>query len=241
MSRTRNLIVGWTLAVLAMVLFGSLSVWQSHRADEKRAMLDAASEVLTTRQAQPLLAAFDAGRARDYDWARGRGQFLAKPPLLLDNQLRDGRAGIRVYRLFRPDAGGELLVDLGWLPLAGNRALPAIPPPSDATIDLRGLLAPPPSSGLALGMSMAREGDVWLLTRIDPADIKSAVGDPMQALAPRVLRLDPALPLGYTRDLELLANTLPPAKHRAYSWQWFALLLAVLVTALVLTFRKPKA
>ena len=59
-------------------------------------------------------------------------------------------------------------------------------------------------------------------------------------LAPRVLRLDPALPLGYDRDLELLANTLPPEKHRGYALQWFALELAVFVTALILTFRRSR-
>jgi cytochrome oxidase assembly protein ShyY1 len=47
--------------------------------------------------------------------------------------------------------------------------------------------------------------------------------------------------MGYTRDLELLPNTLPPEKHRGYSVQWFALALAVLVTALVLTLRRSKA
>jgi cytochrome oxidase assembly protein ShyY1 len=61
------------------------------------------------------------------------------------------------------------------------------------------------------------------------------------ALAPRVLKLDPALPIGYARDLDVLPNTLPPARHLGYAVQWFGLALTVLVTALVLTFRKPRA
>ena len=71
-----------------------------------------------------------------------------------------------------------------------------------------------------------------------------AIADALGAAAapsPRVLRLDPDLPLGYTRDLALLANTLPPDKHRGYALQWFALALAVLVTALVLSLRKKNA
>jgi cytochrome oxidase assembly protein ShyY1 len=51
--------------------------------------------------------------------------------------------------------------------------------------------------------------------------------------------LDPAIPLGYARDLDVLPNTLPPERHLGYAVQWFGLALAVLVTALVLTFRKP--
>ena len=87
---------------------------------------------------------------------------------------------------------------------------------------------------------MARDGELWLATRIDTAAIARETGLPA-ALAPRVLRLDPAVRLGYERDLELLPNTLPPEKHRGYAVQWFALALAVLVTALLLTFRKPRA
>ena len=56
-------------------------------------------------------------------------------------------------------------------------------------------------------------------------------------LTPRVLRLDPDLPMGYARDLEVLANTLPPERHLGYAVQWFALSAAVLVIALLLTLR----
>jgi cytochrome oxidase assembly protein ShyY1 len=55
-----------------------------------------------------------------------------------------------------------------------------------------------------------------------------------------VLKLDPAIPLGYARDLDVLPNTLPPERHLGYAVQWFGLALAVLATALVLTFRKPR-
>ncbi|HKN77649.1 MAG TPA: SURF1 family protein, partial [Lysobacter sp.] len=53
-------------------------------------------------------------------------------------------------------------------------------------------------------------------------------------------RLDPKLPGGYARDLDILPNTLPPERHLGYAVQWWALSIAVLVTALVLTFRKPR-
>ncbi|MCZ6992416.1 hypothetical protein OH407_24100, partial [Salmonella enterica] len=89
-----------------------------------------------------------------------------------------------------------------------------------------------PSAGLALGAPLARQGEGWLMTRVDLAAIADATGLSVP-LAPRVLRLDPALPIGYERDLALLANTLPPEKHRGYAVQWFALAAAVLVTAVL--------
>lgn len=248
MSRRRTLLVGWSLAMLAMVAFVGLGLWQSRRAVEKQAMLDAAAQVLQQRQPVPLLQASDHARARSYDWAVGTGEFSNAQPLLLDNQMRGGRAGVRVYRLFYPDAplpytaaGNAILVDMGWLPLAGDRTLPKVSFPVSNRIEVRGLLAPPPSTGLALGAGIARQDDAWLLTRIDLAAIGQLVnGARRLTLAPRVLRLDPGMPLGFERDLEVLPNTLPPERHRAYAWQWFALALAVLATALILTFRKPK-
>lgn len=238
MSRRRNLVVGWTLAVLAIAVFVRLGLWQAQRAVEKQAMLDAAAQVLAKRKAVPLAQAADPARLRDYDWAVGSGRFAERGPLWLDNQMRNGRAGVHAYRAFLPDAGAPLLVDLGWVPLPPNRAMPAVEFPP-GTREVRGLLVPPPSSGLALGEGIVRQGDGWVLTRVD-IDVVSRALELPAPLAPRVLRLDPALRLGYQRDLQLLANTLPPEKHRGYSLQWFALAIAVLATALILTFRKAR-
>ncbi len=238
MSRRGQFAVGWTLALLGIALFVNLGLWQSRRAVEKQAMLDAADRVLLERKARPLAVAGDRGRLHDYDWAEGAGEFDSRGVLLLDNQQHDGRAGVRAYRLFRPELGEVMLVDLGWLPLPDRQAMPDVPRPAGRQV-LRGLVTAPPSAGLAMGPALAKQGEGWLLTRVDMDAIVAATG--LQApLAPRVLRLDPDLPLGYARDLALLPNTLPPDKHRGYAVQWFGLALAVLATALILTFRRPR-
>jgi len=59
-------------------------------------------------------------------------------------------------------------------------------------------------------------------------------------LAPRVLRLNPDLPIGYARDLDILPNTLPPEKHRGYAVQWFGLCIATIVLTLVLGLRNKE-
>jgi cytochrome oxidase assembly protein ShyY1 len=76
----------------------------------------------------------------------------------------------------------------------------------------------------------------WLLTRVDIADLSRELKLP---LAERVLRLDPALPMGFARDLELLPNTLPPERHRGYALQWFGLAFATFAAALYVTLRPP--
>ena len=165
-------------------------------------------------------------------------QLAARQPVLLDNQLRDGRAGLKVYHAARVDAGA-VLVDLGWLPLPADRQLPRIAP-LQGRIEVQGLWAPPPSPGLALGPALAATAQprVWLATRLDIPAIATQLQLPAAALPCQVLRLDPAMPLGYARDLELLPNTLPPSRHLGYAVQWFAMALAVLVIAGVLHVRR---
>lgn len=238
MSRRGTLLAGWALALGAIALFCTLGLWQSGRRQEKQAMLEAVQRVLEARRAQPLAVAADPARARGYDWAAGVGRFAPGPAVLLDNQQRDGRVGVRAYRVFVPaDGTTPLLVELGWLPLPGDRTLPAVPAPQGPW-RLEGLLLPPPSAGLARAEATRRSGDALLAVALDPLQLAAPLGQ--RVLAPRVLRPDPDLPLGYARDLDVLPNTLPPERHLGYALQWFALAAAVLTVALVLTFRGRK-
>ncbi len=237
MSSRGAFAAGWVLALLAMAAFASLGRWQLARMEHKQAMLDSAAATLQARHARPLSVATDPARARELDWAAGAGEFLPGPAVLLDNQQRDGRPGVRVYRAFDPVGAPPLLVELGWLPVPADRSMPASPPITGSQ-RLQGLLAPPPSAGLAdAPPGSTAHGDL-LVIRLDGAALAGPLG--VEALPPRVLRLDPALELGHPRDLDVLPNTLPPDKHLGYAVQWFGLALAVLVTALVLTFRRPR-
>lgn len=228
------LAVGWTLALVVIALFCGLGTWQLGRAKQKEAMLAASQKILSERRAVPLADAARPELRGDYAWASGRGRFLPGPAVLLDNQNREGRAGIRAYRVFQSEGAPPLLVELGWLPLPGDRRLPAIPPPEGEYL-LSGLLAPPPAEGLVKAVSATQSGGDRLVTGLDMAALARDLELP--ALAPRVFRPDPALPLGYARDLDILPNTLPPERHLGYAVQWFGLALAVLITALVVSRR----
>lgn len=229
---------GWGLALLAMALFASLGLWQLDRMHQKQALLADAQRVLAQRRALPLASAADAARGRRFDWAAGDGVFADAPPVLLDNQQRDGRSGVRAYRLFRPARGEPLLVELGWLPLPADRRMPSVPALPGA-MRLQGLLMPPPSAGLASAPPQAQADGALLATSLHPDALRAALR--ATAIAPRILRPDPAQKIGYARDLDVLPNTLPPERHLGYAVQWFALALAVFATALVMTFRKKKS
>ena len=79
-----------------------LGFWQLDRMHQKQAMLDAVRHVLDAREPASLALAADAGRARGYDWAAGSGRFADAPAVILDNQGRDERPGVRAYRLWHP-------------------------------------------------------------------------------------------------------------------------------------------
>ena len=239
MSTHRRILVGgWLAAMLLAFGFSLLGGWQWRRMHEKQAMLDRVHEVVESRQAAALAEAADPAHARDYAWSAGNGRFAEGPAWLLDNQQRDGRPGVRVYRVFLPDGDAlPLLVELGWLPMPPDRRLPALPPPPAGPMSLNGLLMPPPSRGVLEGEPIETPAG-HLVIGLDPAKMATRAGLP--ALAPRILRLDPDAPFGHARDLDVLPNTLPPEKHLGYAVQWFALAAAVLLTALVLTLRSRR-
>ncbi len=247
--RRYGMVFVWLLALAVTAAFAWLGYWQLDRMHEKQARLDAAAQALKSQSVQPLLLASDPARVQDYDWAAGNGA-LANATLWLDNQIQEGKSGVRMYCVLLPDDGVQaLLLDAGWWPLDGKRDLPVFGCPVASAQQVRGLLAPPPSSGLQHGDAMTVVGPQrWLATRIDPVviarELKLAAG-----IAPRVLRLDPARNKGDAgvmlapgmRDLVILPNTLPPARHLGYAVQWFALALTVLVVAVVLTLKAGKS
>jgi cytochrome oxidase assembly protein ShyY1 len=203
-------------------------------------MLERAAAVLRERHA----LSFSAAELRDprgYDWVAGHARVQASPVLLLDNQRRGEQVGVRVLGIVHPREGRPLLADFGWLPVPADRRMPTPRLPA-GELELAGLLAPPPGAGLAIGPVMQAPGApvdgvaTRVLLRADIAFLSRETG---LALAPRVLRIDPALPLGYARDLEVLPNTLPPERHRGYALQWFGLAFATLCTALFMHFRRP--
>ncbi|MGH8087615.1 MAG: SURF1 family protein, partial [Stenotrophomonas sp.] len=174
MMRKHTRLIGWLAAVVVIVCFCQLGRWQLHRMHDKQALLD---QQLPARAQTLTLAKAQAARAQ-LRWVDDHGRFLPGT-LLLDNQTREGRAGIKVYQPFRSDDGAVVLVDLGWLPMPGDRQLPTIAP-RDGEARVAGLLAPPPATGLALGpaFTATAQPGVWLANRMPPDEAAAALSLP---------------------------------------------------------------
>lgn len=233
-NHTRSLIIWWLIALTLVAGMGKLGFWQYGRAEEKRVQLAQVEQAL--RNPTPL--SLMNPTFEPFERVQGEGRFESKPVILLDNQQRDGKVGVRAYGVFVPDELPQkrLLVDLGWLPMDGARNWPTTQVPQ-GRVTLRGLRVDPPSGGIARKGVVEKRGDQWLVVNLQPEMVAKELGVPVW---PQVVRLDPSLPMGYERDLEILANTLTPEKHLGYAVQWWGLALTLLVIALVLTVRRGK-
>lgn len=227
----------WALALAAIVLFCGLGRWQLGRAEQKRQMLAHAAQAMRSRTPQPEARIDDPARARDYDWMLVEGRFLDAPVVLLDNQQHEGAAGVRAYRLFETRTHRRVLVDLGWTALPGDRRMPQVLRYPSRT-RIAGLLMPPPARGLLVGPPVPQADGALLATAIDPAALRQPLR--VATLSPRVLRPQPEPGFGFQRDFDILPNTMPPERHIGYAVQWFALAATVLITAVLLTWRRAR-
>lgn len=228
--------VRYVLIVLAIViecLLLRLGFWQLARGDEKQVQIEALQTVL--REKKPIELSAASAQSKAYQWARGSVRFQTNTQLMLDNQRRGNKVGVLVYQLGISDAGQAFLVELGWLPVNGVRQFPK-PALLQGRFNLEGLLLPPPSPGFALGIALSElDANRLLLTRLDIPNLATRLKQP---LAARVLRPDPALKIGFERNLDVLQNTLPPEKHRGYALQWFGLALVWLLLCIYVGRRK---
>ena len=197
-------------------------------------------------QKQELITEFD--QAPDLEWSqalsenppfarvRVRGHYDTTWHLLLDNKILDGRTGVHVLSLFRPDQGQAVLVNRGWLPLPPDRStLPEVSTPS-GSLWISGILGTPVQGGIRLGEPQplhVLEGSI-LTTYLDLDLVNQALDG---ILLPRLLQLSASDPTGFDGRNWQPAVILP-SQHGAYAVQWFALALAMCIIWLALGFAR---
>ncbi len=226
------------LTAIGMLIFVRLGVWQLDRAAE-------AQRILAAFAAAPDAAYEDFSSARSappdarYPHVRVRGHFVADRGYLRDEQVRDGKLGVEAYAAFAVDGDSALLlVDRGWIAWSRDRnSQPALPPLSADAIELSGVYAPFPGSGIRVGGDALSAQSTWpkLTLAVDAREIAADLKAP---LLPRVLLLDPDAASGFAR--EWTPNLMPPQRHQAYAFQWFAFALAALVIFILLHFPEVK-
>jgi cytochrome oxidase assembly protein ShyY1 len=216
------------LTLAGVLVFARLGVWQLHRADDKEALLRRYAAAASA-PAEPFHAVADRPPSDAYPRVRVQGHYLADRLYLLDNPKHDSMGGAEVYAPFRPMGQDKLvLVDLGFLPGNGNGKPLQLPPlPADEQ-SLQGIYQPAPSTGLELGGNALAQQTQWPKTSVY-MDLAQVAADLHAALYPRVLVLDADPAAIYVRTHTLDLSAMPPARHRAYAFQWFTFALAAIV------------
>jgi cytochrome oxidase assembly protein ShyY1 len=224
------------LVVIGIALFVRLGIWQLDRARQAQALLDAFAGAASepSRPLATIAADLPAGR---YPHVRVRGSFRADAGYLRDEQVRAGRLGVEVYAAFAPEGQAALLlVDRGWVAWThAPGTQPALPSLAQGEVELTGLYAPFPGSGLRAGGDSLTRQTTWpkLTLAIDHDEIAADLGRP---LLPRVLLSDADPASGFERVWT--PNLMPPTRHQAYAFQWFAFAVAALAIFVLLHWKK---
>ena len=221
-----------TLATLLLLpaLVG-LGVWQLHRAVWKEHLFAAEA---AARHAPPAPVA-TLGASRLPQHARASGRY-AQRVFLLDNRVRNGRAGYEWLAPLRLADGRAVLVDLGWLPQGASRAQPPRPTVPVGELTLTGLALTPQAPPFALSdRETFAPGWPKVVESSVPARLATVLGYP---LLPVVLYPDGSAVAAH----EVAAmHAFGPSRHRAYAVQWFAMAAVLVAVYLRHGLRRGKA
>ncbi|MHA7835662.1 MAG: SURF1 family protein [Algiphilus sp.] len=222
----------WMLTPVLMAVMLSLGFWQLNRAEEKQQLLaDFDSAMAQAPKTLPLPTP-DATTAPAH--VEVRGQYLPEKQFLLDSQIRDGVAGVRVWTALQRSDGGIILVDRGWTADPGRDASSSWPI-GTAEREVQGLWRPLPEAGLNVANRVCGP-DRPPTPRVQyptHAQLRCAFEG---RLADGVLLLHPDEPDGFQR--EWAPDYLRPEVHWGYAVQWFAFALALLVIFIVVNWKK---
>jgi surfeit locus 1 family protein len=203
------------IVLLLLPCLIALGFWQLARAEEKRQLL----ALYQAQQSAAPIALNQLEQLTDPAYRRVQlhGYFDAQHSLLLDNRLRDGRAGVEVLQPFYDQPSGLwLLVNRGWQAWPDRRVPPQFNTP-DSPLQLTAWVYVALAGGLHL--SGASDDKSWprLISEVQPQSLWQQLG---RGGFRHELRLE-AGPAALRTDWPVIAMGVE--KHQGYAVQWFAM------------------
>jgi surfeit locus 1 family protein len=197
----------WALALAAAACAAGIALgnWQARRADDKRALAAHVQRIAVV------------------------GEFLPERTVLLDNKVRNHRAGYEVVAPLRLADGIHVLVNRGWIEAPPRRdQLPQVVTPP-GRLRIEGVVLSHLPRTLKLGGPA--KGPVRQSVELEEFAAESG------------LTLQAFFLQQHSDSGDGLARDWPPPdagieKHQAYSIQWYSLATLAVVLALVLSFRR---
>jgi len=219
------------IVIFLLALLLRLGFWQLSRAEEKREFLASQQEEMQ-KEALPIAKLLADTKDLRHRQVILEGHYDAKHQFLLDNQFHHGKVGYAVLTPFILTADSRvILINRGWVLMNKDRKqLPAIsfmPPVGELSIV--GVINDFPQVGLILeGADEPGEGWPSVVQLIDTQKISNKLKQPILDFQVQLLADQP---YGYVREWKLNAR-IPPEKHVAYAFQWFALAITLTLLAL---------
>lgn len=217
------------ICLLALLI--RLGFWQLSRAVEKREFLTNQQEKL---RGEILPVNEVLASDRDYRYRRVimDGHYDVKHQFLMDNQFHKGKLGYYVMTPFILAAGGQtVLINRGWVLMNKDRKqLPDIDfTPAAEKLSIVGVINQFPQLGLVLeGADDPSDGWPSVVQVINAQKIKVKMNQPIVDFQ---VQLSADQHYGYIREWQIKPR-IPPEKHTAYAFQWFALAITLTLLAL---------
>jgi surfeit locus 1 family protein len=176
---------------------------------------------------------------KDIIWHRATlsGEFLNDKNIILDNQIREEKAGFLIYTPFRIlDSNRIVLINRGWFPLSNSRNdMPDISP-IQGIQTIEGDIRQMPSSGISLGKGVVENlnSSSFRLQNMDYAVLSSLISKDLMKYEVKLKK--PIFDKTYALDTSI---PVPDSdKNYGYAFQWFAMACTLLIIFLRLGMKK---
>jgi len=220
------------LAIFVLGLLISLGNWQLTRAQEKQNILDLQAARMNLKPVD-LSTVQLADKGLRYLPISANGYFDVAQQLLIDNQVKKGRAGYFVLTPLKLTSGVAILINRGWVPTGADRLILPDIELLESSVSLAGKLDHFPSVGIKLkGADELTDGWPAVTQVVDVKKVSARLG---YRVLPYQVLLNNEEPNGY--DREWVPMKMGPEKHHGYAFQWFALATAWVVIYFVLTIK----
>jgi len=216
--------IRWVPAVCFVSVFCllvRLGFWQLDRAESKQLYLVKQQD----KMQQAPIGFTEALEQEDIEYQKVwlQGNYNVEQQFLLDNQMLEGKLGAFVLTPFKLIGSNKtVLVNRGWVAMdKARKKLPVLTfTPESQEQKILGFINHFPSVGLVLeSADEPSEGWPSMVQIINVEKIHHKLG---RVIFPFQVQLAPNQPSGYLRDWKIRTR-MPPEKHRAYAFQWFAL------------------
>lgn len=213
----------------------SAGQWQFDKAQYK----DNLKEKIAERKNLPAVSLDEIPRDTEdrlYLPVMAHGKYDRDKYFLLDNRILHGRVGYDIYSPLLLGDGITVLVNRGFVPQGKTRDdLPEVITPAEPLL-IRGLLDKIPSKAFVLDEN-ANAFKSWpmVLQYMDIEEIKTMLGKPVFEM---IIRLDEKDDFGYIREIPALK--LDSAMNYGYTFQWYAMTLALIIIYCVVNTKRRK-